>query len=216
MLLLTGLRASISPLSAKHAVGCSRPTLLPLGWTARPLTPQLGWDNTSQSPGCPGVVVGVGAPGLSWHFCFLWATRTSLAGLGRGRQGQRVTTSRPPSDRVLAAKVQASSLKELFNARELARLRPGGNQTVWEQHWANAAAKRHRANASVFRTPRGPGLVTDAGKPCPTWQVNRALKAAAWSPLAKACAHQFPIDLSTPADVWSMDSPFILRAPLST
>ena len=55
MLLLTGLRASISPLSAKHAVGCSRPTLLPLGWTARPLIPQLGWDNTSQSPGCPGL-----------------------------------------------------------------------------------------------------------------------------------------------------------------
>lgn len=62
----------------------------------------------------------------------------------------------------------------------------------------------------------GPGLVTDAGKPCPTWQVNRALKAAAWSPLAKARAHQFPTDLSTPADIWSMDFPFIPRAPLST
>lgn len=86
------------------------------------------------SPRCPGVVVGVGAPGSSGHFCFLWAARTSLAALGRGRQGQRVTTSQPPSDRVLAATVQASSLGELFNARELAQLRPGGNQTVWEQH----------------------------------------------------------------------------------
>lgn len=55
MLLPTGLRASISPPSAKRFVGCSWPSLLPLGWTARPLTTQLGWDNISQAPGAQGL-----------------------------------------------------------------------------------------------------------------------------------------------------------------
>lgn len=71
-LLPTGLRGSISPPSAKRAVRCSRPTLLPLGWTAGPLSPQLGWLRTSRSPGGPEDVVGAGAPGSSWRYCFLW------------------------------------------------------------------------------------------------------------------------------------------------
>lgn len=67
-------------------------------------------------PGSPGVVVGAGAHSSSGPFCFLWATRTSLATLGRGRQGQRVTASRPPGDRCwLQRSRPAASGKKLFN-----------------------------------------------------------------------------------------------------
>lgn len=216
MLLLTGLRASISPLSAKHAVGCSRPTLLPLGWTARPLIPQLGWDNTSQSPGCPGLWWARGhlaRPGISASSGPHAPRWLRLAEEGRAKgsppHGHPVTGCWLRRSRPAAS--GSSLIQESLLGSDPEGTRRSGSSTGPTQQQSGTEQTRlclkHRAD---------PGLVIDAGKPCPTWQVNLALKAVAQSPLAKACAHQFPTDLSTPVDVWSMDSPFIPRALLST